>query len=86
MAYPNGYILPTKQDKNINIRKVGISFAIKKYVAQNIFFENNPFEDYLFLKNAQIKKYKIIISSYVSYFIRSLPKDYELYPKVLLNF
>jgi hypothetical protein len=86
MAYENGYVLPTKNDKNINRYKVGISFAIKKYVGDHILFENNPFEDYLFLKNAQNKKYKIIISSYVTYFVRSLPKNYELYPKILINF
>ena len=86
MAYSNGYVLPTKQDKNINRCKVGISFAIKKYVGKDILFNNNPFEDYLFLKSAQNKRYKILISSYVSYFIKSFPKDYELYPKVLINF
>lgn len=86
MAYPNGSILPTKQDKNINKCHVGISFAIKKYIGSNVLFNNHPFEDYLFLKNAQSKKYKILISSYVCYFIKSFPKDYELYPKVLINF
>jgi hypothetical protein len=86
MAYKNGTVLPFKNDKNITLKKVGISFAIKKYVCDSILFNNNPFEDYLFLKNAQNKKFKIIISSYVMYFVRTEPIDYDLYPKILINF
>lgn len=85
MKYENGYILPTKYDKSIIKNKVGISFAIKKNVAQNIIFKNNPFEDYMFLKEAEINKYKILISSYVTYFIRSQPVQCDFFPKVLIN-
>lgn len=89
MAYKNGYIVPTKFDKNIIRNKVGISFAIKKYITNDILFNNNPYEDYLFLKEAQHKKFKIIISSYITYFIRAEPDESiksNIFPKILLNF
>lgn len=88
MAYGNGYIVPSKFDKNITRNKVGISFAIKKYITDNILFNNNPYEDYIFLKEAQNKKFKIIISSYVTYFVRTEPNEpikSMIFPKVLLN-
>jgi hypothetical protein len=86
MAYDNKCILPTKHDKNIIRTHVGISFSIKKYITDNIVFNNNPFEDYLFLKEAQSKKYKIIISSFVMYFIKTFPYETNIFPKVLINF
>ena len=86
MAYNNGYILPSKYDKNIIMKKVGISFAAKKYVFNRVKFSDYPFEDYLFLKDAQNKRYKIIISSFVTYFVRTSPLKYDIFPKVLINF
>jgi len=86
MIYENGCILPSKFDKNINRCKVGISFTIKKYITDKFFFINNPFEDYLYLKELERNKYKIIISSYVSYFVKIKPyKIIELFPKILIN-
>lgn len=86
MAYNNGHILPQKLDKNIIKGKVGISFAIKREISETNFFINNDFEDYIYLKNLQMKKYKILISSYVSYFIRCEPFNCDFFPKILLNF
>jgi hypothetical protein len=86
MIYENGCILPGKFDKNIIRCKVGISFAIKKYIADTFIFINSPFEDYLYLKELQRNQYKIIISSYVSYFIKIKPyKINEFFPKILIN-
>lgn len=85
MGYENGYILPTLYDKNIIRNKVGISFAIKKNIDNTILFENNPYEDYIFLKKMQCKKYKILISSYVTYFVKTKQYDTKLFPKVLIN-
>jgi hypothetical protein len=86
MAYQNKYILPTEFDKNINRNRVGISFAIKSYIKDNILFNNNPFEDYFYLKELQNNKYKIIISTYVTYFIKTKPFICKKFPKVLINF
>jgi cellulose synthase/poly-beta-1,6-N-acetylglucosamine synthase-like glycosyltransferase len=86
MAYNNGCILPNKSLRNITIGRVGISFAIKKYISKNIKFKNSKCEDYLFLRDIQNNKNKIIISSYTTYFIRTNPFKCELYPKILINF
>jgi len=86
MGYENKYILPTANDRNIIRNKVGISFAIKKYISNDIFFNNNPFEDFIFLKELQKKNYRILISSYVSYFIRTKPYECTIFPKILINF
>lgn len=86
MAYENGIVLPPKNDRNINLKKVGISFCCKKYIFDNVIFEDNPYEDYYFLKKCQIKKFKILISPYVNYFVRCNPKKYTLFPKILINF
>jgi len=85
MGYEYGYILPSMYDKNIIRNKVGISFAIKKNINDTILFENNPYEDYFFLKKMQYKKYKILISSYVTYFVRTNQYETKLFPKVLIN-
>jgi len=84
MGYENGCILPSKFDKNIIRNKVGISFALKKYIIDDNKFINSPFEDYLYLKNLQSQKYKIIISSYVSYFVKTPPYITDFFPKILL--
>jgi hypothetical protein len=67
MAYEDNSIIPSEYDKYINISRVGISFAIKKYVSDKIKFNNNQFEDYYYLKELEYKKYNIIISSFVGY-------------------
>ena len=89
MMYENGVVLPSKFDRNIIRNKVGISFAFKKelYSKYKYKFENNPYEDYMFLKNIQNNNHKILISSYVSYFIRCNEIDIEknIYPKILIN-
>lgn len=84
MGYENKCILPSKFDKNIIRNKVGISFALKKYITDSNKFINSPFEDYLYLKNLQSQKYKIIISSYVSYFVKTPPYITDFFPKILL--
>lgn len=89
MMYENGYVLPTKYDRNLLKGKVGISFAIKWNIANKYFFTNNPFEDFLYLKDLQSRGFKIVISSYVSYYIRFKYNSNniicEQYPKIFLN-
>ena len=84
MAYENGCIIPQKNDRNIIRNKVGISFCLKYDLIKDNKFINSPFEDYIFLKNLQHKKYKILISSYVCYFIRILPFKCDFYPKIII--
>lgn len=85
MGYENKYVLPTIYDKSIIRNKVGISFAIKKNISDLILFENNPYEDYFFLKRLEHEKYKILISSYVTYFVKTKAYETKLYPKILIN-
>jgi glycosyltransferase involved in cell wall biosynthesis len=87
MTYKNGYVLPSEYERNIQRNKVGISFAIKSYVINNVQFTNNPFEDFIFLKEAQIKNYKIVISPYITYFIKHFLHSNikKLYPRIILR-
>jgi len=94
MIYKNNIFLPTKIDTKIKVKHVGISFAFKKELLQDInnYFINYPYEDYLFLKNIEKKKYKIIISPFINYFIETKYIDFESdkininLPRVLINF
>ena len=87
MMYENGVILPDKNDKTIVMNKVGISFAINKRILRKkkYFFKNNSKEDYCFLRDLQIKKYKMLISSYVGYFVNMEPCITSTYSKILIN-
>lgn len=89
MCYPNNYILPNSYDKTIIRGHVGISFAIKKYISQKIIFKNNPFEDFFFLEELRQNLYKIIISSFVTYYIKFnnlLVSNHTIFPKIKINF
>ena len=89
MGFENKCILPFSSDKNIIRKHVGISFCFKQFIAINdieIKFKNIPYEDFIFLKLLQSKKYKILISSFVTYFVKTKPYKCNFYPKVLINF
>jgi len=79
MAYKNNKILPNNYDKNISKCRVGISFAIKRYISKNVLFSNNQYEDYYYLKELEYKNYNIVISPYVCYYINTT--KYEIYEK-----
>ena len=85
MGYPNGGIIPLKMDKNIIRNRIGISFALKYDIMKKYKFINSPFEDYIYLKNIQSNKYKILISSYVCYFVRCMPYEIkDFFPKIMI--
>jgi len=94
MIYKNNIFLPTKIDTKIKVKHVGISFAFKKELLQDInnYFINYPYEDYLFLKNIEKNNYKIIISPFINYFIESKYTNFKSnkininLPRVLINF
>ena len=71
----NNNILPPKSDFGIHKRNIGISFAIRNNICRNILFKNDNYEDYYFLKECEFKKHNIILSPYISYFVRSNPFD-----------
>ena len=82
MGYPNKTIIPSKNSKQIIKCNVGISFAIQSNIAKINQFNPGLFEDYIFLKMLESKKYCIMISSYVCYFVRTKPYECDFYPKI----
>ena len=95
MTYENGLVLPMQQDRNIILKKVGISFCINTDIAHKYKFDNHIYEDFMYLKRLQNNRHKIIISEYVSYFVKC--KSYKeeenicknnkkRFPKILLNY
>jgi len=88
MMYENNLILPEKNDKNIIMNKVGISFAIHKNIFEKkkYFFKNNSKEDYYFLRTLQKNKYKMLISGYIAYFVRTNPVKTKKYSSIMINF
>jgi hypothetical protein len=90
MIYENGFVLPGKYDRNLLRGKVGISFALKYDLTLKYLFTNNPFEDFIYLKTIQTAGIKILISSFISYYVRCkyVPNNSylnEQYPKIFFN-
>ena len=82
----NNLVLPTNYDNTFNKNRVGISFAMKRYVGDQILFKNDRFEDYYYLKELEFRKYNIVISPFVNYFVRTKPYPCKLYKRQLINF
>ena len=64
-----GIILPRPSDSNFSICKVGISFAVRADLGAR--FAPSKTEDFDLLNAIRNNKEKIVISPYVSYFVRS---------------
>jgi glycosyltransferase involved in cell wall biosynthesis len=65
-------ILPSLSTDTFYERQVGISFAVKKKVFDDgHIFIPHPGEDFYYLNEAKNKKYNIMISPYVMYFVRN---------------
>jgi hypothetical protein len=67
-----GCIIPTLSTETFYLCQVGISFAVKK----KIFDEGHIFipsitEDFCYLDEARNKKYNIMISPHITYFVRN---------------
>jgi glycosyltransferase involved in cell wall biosynthesis len=67
-----GLILPILSTETFYHNYVGISFAVKKKIFDegNIFVPSSA-EDFYYLDEARNKKYNIMISPYVTYFVRN---------------
>ena len=78
-------ITPNQYIHGIIENQVGISFAIKKNVADKIRFINSDNEDYLYLKEAEYRLYNIIISPYVAYFIKISPYQCDICDRKYIN-
>ena len=92
MIDENNLIIPTKHDFCISKCNIGMSFAIKSNVIDNVLFRNNinnmnnskyRFEDYYFLKELEFKRYNIVISLYICYFSKCKPYNITQFVKEL---
>jgi hypothetical protein len=71
-----GDICPDLSTDNFYNGKVGISFAMKKTIFNNnIIFVPSCTEDYFILDKIRENNYKIMISPYLRYFVRNIPKE-----------
>lgn len=77
-------ILPEPNHNNFHKCKVGISFAIKKDL--NILFEPSEVEDFMLLHKIRSQNHKIIISPYVTYFVREKPSIMPIFNRVKINY
>jgi len=69
-------VLPPQNTDNFYDCQVGISFAVKKHILDSgILFDTSQFEDYYFLNSVRELQYKIMISPYLLYFVRSYDVD-----------
>ena len=65
-------ILPELETDNFYLNRVGISFTMKKKIFDNnLIFVPSSSEDFEYLNLIRNNNYKIIISPYVKYFVRS---------------
>ena len=74
MMFQNYKIIPHEKTNQIIRCNIGISFVIKSDIIineKNVIFINNPFEDYIFIVTLRNKKYKILLSKYVNYFVKT---------------
>jgi glycosyltransferase involved in cell wall biosynthesis len=80
-------ILPPLETDNFYCCKVGISFAFKKKIVnEGNFMTPSGLEDYNYLNSLRAKKYCIMISPYVKYFVRGYFYDTSTGNRVILNY
>lgn len=74
MIYKNRVFLPPVDCTELKKCEVGISFALKTHLVQqdlSLRFQNDDYEDFLFLQLLLQKKHSILLSSYVTYYVKS---------------
>jgi hypothetical protein len=87
MAFEDKKIIPSLDCNGIVLNNVGINFSIKKNLAKEYKFTNSNCEDYLLLKKLELNNIQIIISPYVTYYVRTIPYIIEEknIPRILIN-
>ena len=71
-----GRVIPSVYTDNFYINDVGISFVVKKEIFDNgIKFVPDGAEDFLLLNQIRKKNYKMIISSYIMYYVENSVHD-----------
>jgi glycosyltransferase involved in cell wall biosynthesis len=75
-------IIPKINSDNFYLCDVGISFIMKTKIFENgLKFIPDGAEDYIFLNNVRNQNYKIVISKYVKYFVKTdvILNPYKIY-------
>jgi hypothetical protein len=88
MIYDTKKIIPSPESENIILDDVGINFAIKKNIIKKYKFTNSNCEDYLLLKKLELNNIKIIISPFITYYVRTNLFEIEEnqnIPRILIN-
>jgi len=87
MKYSAGIIYPQLDTDNFYDGAVGISFSVKKSIFDSGFkFYPSTTEDFNFLDTIRSHNFKMIISPYVTYFIRIEPFDAATGNRVFINY
>ena len=76
-------ILPLPQDDNFYEAKVGISFAMKKDLG--LLFKASAIEDFRLLEAIRKGRNKMVISPYVTYFVRNSPTQIGNFKRIIIN-
>jgi glycosyltransferase involved in cell wall biosynthesis len=76
-------VMPEPHHDNFYITRVGISFAMRKDL--NMLFEPSSTEDFNLLNRIRAAGNKIIISPFVTYFVRNNPVKMPIYKKIIIN-
>jgi len=63
----NDRVCPSIDSTNFFIKDVGISFAVKTELVSKFIFIPSIEEDFEFLDKVRLKKYKIVLSPYITY-------------------
>jgi glycosyltransferase involved in cell wall biosynthesis len=85
----HGRIIPKLDTNNFYLCDVGISFIMKKEIYNNgIIFVPDGAEDFLYLDKIRKNGYKIMISPYTKYFVRTnnVNNDLILGKRIFINF
>ena len=86
-------IIPSHNCFDFKICDVGISFVCHKKVFDKLMFKNSHTEDFEFLDNARKKKYKMIISNTIKYYVKEIynknnknyMNDLPIHNKIFIN-
>lgn len=81
-------VLPCNNTDTFYSCQVGISFAVKKAIFDSgLWFEPSSVEDFSFLEKMRANHYKMMISPYLLYFVRSYDTEnrFEVFNRVFIN-
>ena len=85
MIYEDNYVLPPLETDNFYINQVGISFVLKTNLLKKYNFIPSSAEDYDLLNRLRENDYKIMISPYIRYYVRTVKDDNTVGNRLFIN-